>query len=217
MRTIIIMAAFLGMSCLPITAQEKLYTLRNDSNTVSRVITAAHLHIPGLYAQQERRLFSQTTLLYGVGVYLSAYTSDDPAGPFMVRSRFFVVTDDRFPSFYKVSSVTPYLFAELRQYFSLKRRVAKEKQTWNNAANYIGIFAEAPLSAGHLTETPNIVMVYPVGMKVGMRRNLSQHVYLDMSLGFLRKLHSGTINTARVDSFVANYSPRLKIDFGYAF
>lgn len=198
-------------------AQEKLYTLRDDSLAVKKVMTAAAIHFPGIYMHQERRLAPHTTFMYGVGIYFSSYENSDPPKPLQMRRRFIVVRDDAFPSFYEVSSVTPYVFSEVRQYFGFTRRVKKEKDVTNNAANYVALFAEAPLASGRLTETSNIRMAFPVGVKVGMRRNLGEQFYFEGSLGFLRKIHGGTINTTNVDEFTTNYTPRLKIDFGYVF
>jgi hypothetical protein len=198
-------------------AQEKLYTLRDDSLAVKKVITAAAIHFPGIYMYQERRLALHTTFMYGVGIYFSSYENSDPPKPLQMRRRFMVIRDDAFPSFYEVSSVTPYIFSEVRQYFGFARRVRKEKDVTNNAANYVALFAEAPLASGRLTETTNIVMAFPVGIKIGMRRNLAEQFYFEGSAGFLRKIHGGKLNTANVDKFTTNYMPRLKIDFGYVF
>ena len=188
---------------LPFSGWSQDVPLSRRTASVERVITATQVYYPGAAIQQERRLTRQMTVIYGAGLYAAEFSEQPPN----LRFRFMAVRDRRYPSFYQTNAILPYVFTEIRQYFSLDRRMRKEKNTAHNAANYISIFGELPLASGRLTETGNLVMAYPVGVKIGMRRNLGGHFYLDASAGFAAKFNPS------VDA----YAPRLDAALGFAF
>lgn len=172
--------------------------LPRDTVTVKKNISAVHLNYLGASIQQEKRVFQRAVFIYGAGVHRSFYNQGFPSG-----TRFIVVRDKFFGREYQVSAFTPYAFLEVRKYFNLLKRSNSGKSTLHNGASYFSFFAEIPLFPGKLTETPNLVLASPVGVKLGGRRNLGRRLYADASAALTGKLYAGnTVFVPRLDAAI---------------
>lgn len=160
-----------------------------------QVITSGQLNYLGATLQQERRLTNHATFSYGGGIHYSFYRI-----PAIFGTRFINVLDPIFGRNYTLHTVTPYVYAEFRRYFGITNRGNKNKNLENNAANYISFFGEQPLAAGNITETRNLTLASPVGIKLGLRRNLARRFYMEASLGMVAKLSfAQTVFVPRLD------------------
>lgn len=169
---------------------------------VARVLSSAVLNYRGVAVQQERGLGPQNTLLAGVGVHFSAYSTNSPP---LFGSRFINVADKYFGRYYTTSGWTPYIYAEFRTYTTLDNRAARGRSTRANSANYWALVGEVPFAAGDLINVPNLELAYPVGVKYGLRRPLGQHLYMEGSVGGLLKISSSQ----------RSLSPRLDVALGF--
>ena len=151
---------------------------------VERVLTTVALNYLGGGVGQERRLGSSITLMYGAGAHYSFYSTSFPIG----GTRFINVRDPYFGRDYRTSGLTPYLLGELRLYHTLFRRAQAGRNVAGNAANYLALFGEVPLSKSGLINVPNLTLATPVGLKYGLRRNLGRHLYAEGSAGVAVKL-----------------------------
>lgn len=169
---------------------------------VEKVLTSALINYRGIAIQQERGLGPQSTILAGVGVHFSAYSTNSPP---LFGSRFINVTDKYFGRYYTTSGWTPYLYAEFRAYSTLDKRVARGRDTHANSSNYWALVGEVPFATGDLINVSNLEIAYPVGVKYGMRRPLGHFLYIEGSLGGFLKISSSQQSLA----------PRLDMALGF--
>ena len=169
---------------------------------VERVLTAAVLGYRGVAVQQERGLTPRLTLLGGVGAHYSSFSAGQPP---VFGTRFLNVVEKQFGRSYTTSGITPYVFAEARIYANLNHRSKHGHDTRANAGTYLAAVGEMPFAPGDLINVDNLQLAYPVGLKVGMRRNLGAFVYLEGSIGAMLKIsHSQR-----------ELGPRLDLAFGF--
>ncbi len=190
--------------CIPSMSQSIVKpTWSLDTVSVRYNMTTVSLNYLGVFLHQERKLTRRTAFLYGGGMHYSFYSF-----PPIFGTRFLVVADPNFGREYSVRAITPFLAAEMRHYFTLSQRGRNNKHTDNNTADFVALFAEMPLLAGRLTETPNLLLAYPVGAKIGLRRRLFGRFYWESSVAVVgKRTRIGTIFVPRLDtsiSFVLN-------------
>ncbi len=78
-RTLILSLSSLWLvSVLSLKAQQHLYTPRQDSTSVERVISSLSVQFLGAAVQQERRIATYTTVIYGLGIFGSKISANPP-------------------------------------------------------------------------------------------------------------------------------------------
>ncbi len=203
MKSILINIISLFLICgrFHVQAQQRILTdpLKPE---VEKVLTSALINYRGVAIQQERGLGPQSTMLAGVGVHFSAYSTNSPP---LFGSRFINVTDKYFGRYYTTSGWTPYIYAEFRAYTTLDKRAARGFDTHANSSNYWALVGEVPFTTGNLIDVPNLESAYPVGVKYGMRRPLGRSLYIEGSLG-------GFLKISRSQQSLA---PRLDVALGF--
>jgi hypothetical protein len=177
--------AGVGLLLLTLTTLGRAQQLA-DSISVARSITAVMVDYLGVKVSQERRLGNSISLLYGLGAHYSFYTTNFPVG----GTRFINVVDPYFGRDYATSHFVPYVALEGRLYTTLFKRFMRSKNISHNAANYVGAFVELPFAAGQLISVPNLQLARAAGLRYGLRRNLSRHLYFDGSVGVVAKISS---------------------------
>lgn len=183
-----------------VQAQQRISTDPLKSE-VEKVLTSALINYRGVAIQQERGLGPQSTILAGVGVHFSAYSTNSPP---LFGSRFINVTDKYFGRYYTTSGWTPYIYAEFRAYTTLDKRAARGRDTHANSSNYWALVGELPFASGDLINVQNLELAYPVGVKYGVRRPLGHSLYIEGSLG-------GVLKISRSQQ---SLSPRLDVALG---
>ncbi|RZJ87682.1 MAG: hypothetical protein EOO60_11930 [Hymenobacter sp.] len=169
----------------------------------ARVLNLAGLTYLGLAATQERRLTEQLTVSYGLGLHYSFF--DNNANPPIFGTRFINVLDKAFGYPYSTRGLIPFVAVEVRAY-QLAKRAFKGRSVRGNSANYVALATEIPFASGSLLSSPNLALAYPVGLKYGLRRALSQHLYAEGSLGaFLKLSPAQTALQPRLDAAIGWY------------
>jgi hypothetical protein len=175
----------------------------SDTTLVTKNITAVSANYLGLAISQERSIGERVTLFFGAGAHYSFYGTSYPT----LGTRFINVIEKRFGRDYSTTGTTPYIFLEARIYTNLLKRQERNKNIKNNAGSYLALFGEVPFASGNLINVSNLELGYPLGLKFGLRRNLSNHFYLDGSVAIVNLISDRQRST----------SPRLDIAVFWAF
>lgn len=173
-----IFLSFLGaaLSCSPVYGQRA-----EEPPLLAKSITSVGVNYLGIVASHEHLFGERTTLLIGGGAHYSFYSTSFPT----LGTRFINVIDRNFGRDYSTSGITPYVFLEARVYTNLLKRLTRGKNISHNAGTYVALFGELPLATGNLINVPNLEVGYPVGLKIGLRRNLSDHLVVDGSAALI--------------------------------
>lgn len=159
-------------------------------------ITSVGVNYLGVAVSHERQFGERTTLFIGGGVHYSFYDTSFPT----LGTRFISVIDRNFGRDYSTSGITPYALLEARVYTNLRKRLTRGKNISHNAGTYVALFGELPFATGNLINVSNLEVGYPVGLKIGLRRGLSNHLVVDGSAALVNVLSGRQRNVGpRVD------------------
>jgi hypothetical protein len=157
-----------------------------ESASLTRSITSVGVNYLGVAVSHERQFGERTTLFVGGGAHYSFYDTSFPT----LGTRFINVIDRNFGRDYSTSGITPYAFLEARVYTNLRKRLTQGKNINHNAGTYVALFGELPFATGNLINVSNLEVGYPVGLKIGLRRGLSDHLVVDGSAALVTVLSS---------------------------
>ena len=164
---------------------------------VEKVLTTVSVNYLGFALQQERAAGETLTLMYGLGVHNSFYSTQSPP---LFGTRFINQIDKNFGRHYSTQRLVPYAFAEARIYTTLGKRAMRGRNTQANCANYFALVGEVPFASGDLINVPNLELAYPVGVKYGTRLPIGSKLYVEASVGaFLKISTSQQTLTPRID------------------
>ncbi len=184
----------------PSTAQTVVST-EPVNPTVEKVLTTASVNYLGFALQQERAAGETLTIMYGLGVHDSFYSTQSPP---LFGSRFINQLDKYFGRNYSTQRLVPYAFAEARIYTTLGKRAIRGRNIRANCANYFALVGEVPFASGDLINVLNLELAYPVGIKYGTRLPIGSRLYVEGSIGAFLK-----ISTAQ-----QTLTPRIDLAFG---
>ena len=156
---------------------KSVHAQRIDASLVVKSQNTVGINYLGAIISQERAIGRFTTLRFGAGAHYSFYGTSYPT----LGTRFINVIDKNFGRNYSTSGITPYVFLEGRLYTNLLKRLLDNKNIRNNAGTYLALFGEVPFASGNLINVSNLELGYPVGIKIGLRRNLNKSIFVDGS------------------------------------